>query len=270
MSSWLYGRHRIFAYTFEMYPPDNAKGSARFYPPASVIDAETKRNRPAVLYLLEQAACPYAAAGLGATHCGPLNDDFETGRGWRLDPFGTDSATRGLWARAVPQQTRTAAGIKQRAAVPSGQHALVTGAKAGKKANAKDVDGGTSSVRSPAIELGPGTGWRVSLRWYFAHNAKSSKADFLRLSVLHNGTPTPLLEVRGKGANRNAAWASATLDLDAWAGQTVRLLLEASDGGPDSLVEAAVDDVRVYRGAGSGLKSAGISWGLGIGSLGLD
>ena len=37
------------------------------------------------------------------------------------------------------------------------------------------------------------------------------------------------------------------MNLDAFAGQTVRVTVEAADGGADSLVEAAVDDVRVYQ-----------------------
>jgi hypothetical protein len=256
MGDWAYGIHRILHFTLEMAPGK----SKRYYPSAAELDADLKNNRQAVLYLLEQAGCPWRAAGLGATHCGPLNDDFETARGWTVNHAGDDTASKGKWARAVPVKTSTKQGVKQRRATPSGQHALVSGPKGGKP-NAYDVDGGVTSVRSPAISLGSGSGWRVNLRWYFAHNAKSSTADYLRLSVLHSGSATTLLEVRGKAANRNADWSSSTLDLDAWAGKTVRLLLEAADGGPDSLVEAAVDDVRVYRNAGSGLKSAGVSWG---------
>lgn len=58
---WAYGTHRIFAYTFEMHPCFNAGCPGYgFYPPGSVITTETTRNREAVLYLLQQAACPYA------------------------------------------------------------------------------------------------------------------------------------------------------------------------------------------------------------------
>ena len=53
---WAYGRHRIFAFTFEMYP--SASGGEGFYPPASVIAAQTARNRDAVLYLLETCRLP--------------------------------------------------------------------------------------------------------------------------------------------------------------------------------------------------------------------
>jgi hypothetical protein len=60
-TDWAYGVHRIFAYTFEMYG-----GLYGFYPPGTLIAAETARNRAAALYLLHSAGCPYAALGLAA------------------------------------------------------------------------------------------------------------------------------------------------------------------------------------------------------------
>jgi carboxypeptidase T len=241
---WLYGEHRIFAFTVEMYP--RSGGSMRWYPSPSLIGPETKRNRDAVLWLLEQADCGYRAAGLGATHCGPLNDDFETARGWKVNPNGTDTATSGRWERAVPQQTKTSAGVKQRANVTSGRMALVTGAKAGSGPQKNDVDGGITSVQSPAVKLAAGQPWTLSFRYTFAHNAKSSSADFLRVRVVGNTTST-VFSVAGASSERNASWLTARVSLNAFAGQTVRLLIQAADGASDSLVEAAVDDVRVYR-----------------------
>jgi aminopeptidase S len=37
------------------------------------------------------------------------------------------------------------------------------------------------------------------------------------------------------------------VSLTPWAGQTIRIVFVATDGGAGSLVEAAVDDVRVTR-----------------------
>src|SRR4051812_41969987 len=66
---WLYGVHHIFSYTFEMYPVTSSPG---FYPPDEVIPAQTSRNRAAVLYFLEQAACPYAVIGKQVQYCETL------------------------------------------------------------------------------------------------------------------------------------------------------------------------------------------------------
>lgn len=64
---WLWGTHKIFAYTFEMYPRSASGGG--FYPPASVITRETTRNREATLMLAEVADCPYKVIGKQSTYC---------------------------------------------------------------------------------------------------------------------------------------------------------------------------------------------------------
>jgi len=45
----------------------------------------------------------------------------------------------------------------------------------------------------------------------------------------------------------NGAWLSNTASLQAFAGQTIRIVIEAADASTASLVEAGVDDVRVTR-----------------------
>ncbi|BCJ52915.1 carboxypeptidase T [Actinoplanes sp. NBRC 14428] len=64
---YLWGTHKIFAYTFEMYPTSSAGGG--FYPPASVITRETTRNREAALLLAEAADCPYKVIGKQSQYC---------------------------------------------------------------------------------------------------------------------------------------------------------------------------------------------------------
>jgi hypothetical protein len=145
----------------------------------------------------------------------------------------------------VPVQTSDAAGVKQLAWGYSGQAALVTGPNQGKGAAANDLDGGTTSAQSPKIQLGAAgsSGWTLSFRYSFAHDATSSADDYLR--VLVNGQQQ-FVDV-GDATNRNGSWQSATVDVDAFAGQQVRVTFEAADGAEPSLVEAEVDDVRVYR-----------------------
>ncbi|GAB4189802.1 MAG: M14 family metallopeptidase [Roseiflexaceae bacterium] len=64
---WAYGVHKIFSFTFEMYPKTSSPG---FYPPDEQIATQTSRNRAAVIYLIQQADCPYRAIGKQATYCG--------------------------------------------------------------------------------------------------------------------------------------------------------------------------------------------------------
>ena len=90
INDWLYGVHRILNYTFEMYPPTSSQGG--FYPPDEVIPAETSRNRAAVLYLLEQADCPYDVIGKGAQYCGGGTPPVNTGL---LSPSASAAVTSG-------------------------------------------------------------------------------------------------------------------------------------------------------------------------------
>ena len=62
---WAYHAHGIFAFTFEM----KRGAQKRYYPTLSELNADIDNNRPAVMHLLEQADCPYRAAGLQAGHC---------------------------------------------------------------------------------------------------------------------------------------------------------------------------------------------------------
>ncbi len=238
---WAYGRHRIFMYTFELYPR-GVTSLSRFYPPDEVIGRETERNKSAILYLIDVAGCLYAPIGKTQTHCGPLNDDFEVSRGWAVDPLGTDTATGGVWQRLNPAGTNYQANT-----VTSGSIALVTGAAAGSTSSANDVDGGATSVRSPEIALPSAVG-RLTFRYYLAHASNASAADTFQAFVEESDGTRTLVRAEAGAANTDrAAWASTSVPLTPWAGQTVRIVFVATDGGPDSLVEAAVDDVRITR-----------------------
>ncbi|WP_329106442.1 M14 family metallopeptidase [Micromonospora sp. NBC_01699] len=244
---WLWATHQIWAYTFEMYP--GSSGGGGFYPPDEVIPAQTSRNREAVLMLSEYADCPYRVIGKQAQYCGGgggttvWSDTFETATGWTINPSGTDTATSGAWERGTSQATNSS-GAKQLAPA-GGSNDLTTGRLAGTAAGDYDLDGGSTSARSPVVAL-PGSGTlTLSLSWYLAHGANSSSADFFRVSVVHNGGTTVLLTQAGAASNRNGSWTAASLNLTPYAGQQVRILVEATDTATASLVEAGVDDVTI-------------------------
>ncbi len=238
---WAYGRHRIFMYTMEMYPTSSGELS-RFYPPDEVIGRETLRNRSAILYLIDVAGCVYAPIAKVQADCGPFYDDLEISRGWQVNPLGDDTATAGRWQRADPAPTNYQSGT-----AVSGRSVLVTGASAGYTSSANDVDGGRTSVRSAAIAL-PTTVGKLTFRYYLAHGANASSADSFQVFIEQaDGTRTLVRAETGAPNIDRPAWASASIALTRWAGQTIRIVFVATDGGPDSLVEAAVDDVRVTR-----------------------
>jgi hypothetical protein len=202
--------------------------------------------------LAEYADCPYRVIGKEVQYCGAAagttvyQDNFETATGWTTNPAGTDTATTGAWERGDPADT-TDGGAKQLGTTTSGVNDLVTGRLAGTGAGTYDVDSGTTSVQSPAIPL-PATGTlTLRLQWYLAHGANSSSADFFRVSVVHAGGTTAVLSQAGAAANRNGAWATGTVDLSAYRGQSVRILIQAADASTASLVEAGVDDVVITQ-----------------------
>ena len=236
-----YGVYRIFAYTFEL--------SAKDYPDDSLIAAETGRNKEAVLYLMERAWCPLSV--LGATvrtaRCGAFDDDLEVPRGWTANPDGTDTApASGRFARSNPAST-SSNGPKQLGSTPSGSKGYVTGAPAGRKPSANDLDGRTT-IRSRAFALAAGPGQRLTFAYVFAHSRASSSADKRRALVeLADGTRVQVFSVAGRPVDVDGTWRTASVSLDAFAGQTIRLRFEAVDGGPGNLLEVELDDIRVTR-----------------------
>ncbi|HEX6736956.1 MAG TPA: hypothetical protein VF310_01655, partial [Vicinamibacteria bacterium] len=172
-------------------------------------------------------------------------DDFESDRGWTRNPSATDTATTGLWERGNPEDT-TSNGPKQLGTTVSGVNDLVTARLAGASAGANDIDGGVTSIRSPAITLPASGTLTLSFSHYLAHGSNSSTDDFLRVRVV-GATTTTVFEKRGAAANVNGAWSTASASLNAFAGQTVRLLIEAADAAGASLVEAGIDDVRITQ-----------------------
>jgi hypothetical protein len=171
-------------------------------------------------------------------------DDFESNLGWTRNGAGGDTAASGRWERGDPQAT-SSSGPKQLGSTVSGRNDLVTGRLAGSSAGSSDVDGGRTSIQSPAVAVPAGATTTLTFNYYFAHGSNSSASDYLRVSVLSPAGSVTVLEELGDAADDDAAWATASADLSGFAGQTIRILIEAADAGPASLVEAAVDDVRV-------------------------
>jgi carboxypeptidase T len=241
---WAYGRHRIFMYTFELYPSHSQVSSiARFYPPDEVIARESERNKDAILYLMEQAGCRYAIIGKDKINCGPFFDDFEVGRGWTVNPDGTDGARGGAWQRGDPAATAYQAGT-----APSGRALLVTGAAAGSSVSANDLDGGPTTVRSAAITLPAAPVGSLTFRYYLAHASNSSSADSFRAYVeAQDGTRTLVKQEVGAANTDRPSWTTVVVPMTPWAGQTIRIVFVAQDRGTASIVEAAVEDVRITR-----------------------
>ncbi|HZN18198.1 MAG TPA: M4 family metallopeptidase [Micromonosporaceae bacterium] len=190
-----------------------------------------------------QAGEPTCSGGGGTTI---YSDTFETATGWVTNPNGTDTATLGQWERGDPEGTTSTVTLQLGTTV-SGVNDLVTGRLAGTGAGSYDVDGGTTTMQSPLIALPSAATLTLSFSWYLAHLNNSSSADYFRVSVVSGTGATVVFSQVGAATNRAGSWATASVNLSSFAGQSVRLRVEAADASTASLVEAGVDNVTIVR-----------------------
>ena len=225
---WQYGDQRIFSFLIEM--------GDKLVNPESVIGPEVRRNYDALLYLMEQADCPYRVIGKAQEFCGPLFDDFETSRGWVRDPDHSDGATDGAWARGNPR-----ADANQPSHASSGEGELATGLRAG-----HDVDGGTTTIRSTLVSL-PAGATHLRFRYRARLSANAAPTDGLNVQLVYpRAGALHRLMAHGTGSARSIGWTSADLPIPAsLRNQRVAIQFTATDGGASSTVEAGVDDVRI-------------------------
>ncbi|MFC4854197.1 M14 family zinc carboxypeptidase [Actinophytocola glycyrrhizae] len=89
IDDWLWGAHKIYGYTFEMYP--SSGGINGFYPPDEVIGRETSRNRNALLTMLDYADCPPRVIGAtcDGTEPPPAGPSFENAANVNIPDAGS-------------------------------------------------------------------------------------------------------------------------------------------------------------------------------------
>jgi subtilisin family serine protease len=169
-------------------------------------------------------------------------DSFETSTGWSL----TGNATTGIFQRGVPQQTSSGGVVLQVGSVPHGSLVAVTGAAAGSSVGANDVDGGATIITSPTISLPSSGSLNLVYEWTFGHLNNATSADFFRVSILSGGT-TVVHNVLGSSTNRAGNWQTANISLNQFAGQNIQIRMEVADNSTGSLIEGAVDNVRIIQ-----------------------
>jgi choice-of-anchor B domain-containing protein len=230
---------------FDVDPTSNANGFAGawhvwpFYPSGNVAIFSIQRG----LFVVRPNLSPSNPNPPTTVY----SDTFETATGWTANPNGTDTATAGRFERGDPGQTTSGTTTCQLGTTISGSFDLVTGATAGASAGENDLDGGTTSIQSPAITLPSSGNLTLSFSWYLGHLNNSSSADFVRVSIVHSGGTTSAFQQVGAASNRSAAWSTASVNVTQYAGQSIRILVSAGDGATASLIEAGVDDVRITR-----------------------
>jgi hypothetical protein len=98
------------------------------------------------------------------------------------------------------------------------------------------------------VRLPSGAGQKLTFKYVFAHSASSTADDVLRAVIEDaGGKRTTVFTRSGQALDVDGAWRSASIGLDAWAGQTIRIRFEAVEGGAPNLLEVEIDDIRVTR-----------------------
>ena len=168
-------------------------------------------------------------------------DSFETSTGWTL----SGNATSGIFERGVPQATSFNGIPLQLSTVPHGSLVAVTGAAAGSDPGSNDVDNGATIITSPSISIPASGNVNLLYEWTFAHLDNATSADFFRVSIISGGTVTQLHNVTGSPTNRAGSWQTADFSLNQFRGSNIRIRIEVADNGTASLIEGAVDNVRI-------------------------
>ncbi len=226
-----------------MLSPPNYSSSAGFATGiGSLVDIQAHQDG-SLYYLARDGGALFRVQSTTSTIV--FNDNFESARGWTLTG-GANTAVRGLWQRGDPQPTTNAGLPLQLGYCQGSTNCLITALAAGTANGANDVDEGQTSIQSPAIALPAGRPLTLSFGMYFAHNANATSADFFRVRVVgENGVVQTVFARGGAARNVAAAWSTRTVNLDAWAGQTIQLRVDAVDTDSGSLVEAGVDNVAI-------------------------
>lgn len=196
-----------------------------------------------------------------------FTDAFESDLGWIYGVTG-DTATSGRWLRGVPIATTSQPGEDR---TPDGTQCAFTGqGTPGGAAGAADVDNGFTTLQSPPLgAMTPGAALEFWF-WFANHLGSSPGVDAFRVDVSGDGISWTTAYQTTLG---QTAWRLATVSLDGLVapGSQVRVRFVASDLGAGSLVEAAVDDVRVLvrgcAGSSADLNGDGLVNGSDLASL---
>lgn len=179
-----------------------------------------------------------------------LSDDFEAATGWTVgDPSSPDAATTGIWNRQDPEPTGAQPGEDHTPG--AGTICWVTDGRAGTNVGQYDVDGGKTTLMSPALNLSAQPEARIGYwRWYSNTAGSSPNADTFRVGISNNNGSTWTLAktVGPTGPETSGGWFYHQFRVADFAAPTaqVKLRFVAEDVGAGSIIEAALDDFQIF------------------------
>ncbi|MEC9476852.1 MAG: choice-of-anchor B family protein [Planctomycetota bacterium] len=223
------------------FPGFNCGSNVHWYVEANVVGGTTPSTDP--------SAAPgsfYASTAISGTEVS-YQDDMEQDLGWTVGA-PSDTATTGLWTRVDPLGTAAQPETDQS---DPGVNCWVTGqGTVGGALGENDVDGGTTTLISPLLDLSGADSPLISYwRWFSNNSGAGPGTDTFRVDISSDaGSSWVSVEVLGPTGNfTSGGWfehqflVSDFIPLTA----SVRLRFVAEDIGAASIVEAAIDELRV-------------------------
>jgi hypothetical protein len=173
-----------------------------------------------------------------------FEDDFETDTGWTV-ATGGPTVANGRWVRDDPVGTNWQPEFD---ATPGpGTRCWFTGQNTSDGSG--DVDGGTTVLLSPVIDLSGAAAARLSYRRWWGNSAPGADpGDFFRVDVSGDGGATWFIAKSATSQMRSLAWQPVEVRLEPLVplNNQFRIRVRVADGTPSgALVEGAIDDIRV-------------------------
>ncbi|MDA1106144.1 MAG: hypothetical protein O2855_06075 [Planctomycetota bacterium] len=182
---------------------------------------------------------PVTSATVATGNVIAIDDTMETNMGWTVGASG-DSATTGIWERAVPQSTAAQPGADH---TPTGTMCFITGPLAGSSLGTHDIDGGITTLTSPAFDATSG-GTLSFWLWYSNDQGSTPETDTFPIEISNNNGASYLpLETLPTTGSTNA-WVLKEYNISSviTPSAQMRVRFRAADLDSGSIVEAAVDD----------------------------
>ncbi|MCE2772704.1 MAG: choice-of-anchor B family protein [Bacteroidetes bacterium] len=169
-------------------------------------------------------------------------DDFTFDFGWTI----SGTATAGTWERGIPvgttYNTLNDANPGVDATGDCSRYAYVTG-NGGGNVSSDDVDGGSTTLRSPVMNLTTyNDPWIHYSRWFFNDGGSGNPNDSLVIRLTDGFTTVTLEKVTANTPN-NSSWVRRSFRVSDYftPNANMRVIVETADLQPGHLVEAGFD-----------------------------
>lgn len=175
-----------------------------------------------------------------------LSDDFELDQGWTR--FPTDNVTTGFWERVDPVATFHGMTMVQ----PDSDYTaagtlcyLTQNCTVGAGESFTDVDFGTTTLVSPLFDATVYAHPTLEYRRWFSNDTGSGANDVFKVEISSNAGVNWIILEQVSTSNRSWMLRSFTLENFVTLNDSMLVRFVTSDVGAPSIVEAAIDDVRM-------------------------